>query len=89
MIRRKAGIKALRVSKRRAAKNDATRRQVRKAISAVRKAIAASKVDEAREGLKKAFSQLDRAVKSGVVHKRTAARTKSRLSSAINKIKKA
>ncbi|MFO0704751.1 MAG: 30S ribosomal protein S20 [Candidatus Andersenbacteria bacterium] len=89
MIRRHAGIKALRVTKRRATRNAQVRRTVRKAISVTRKAVAAGKAPEARESLKKMASQLDRAVKAGVVHARTAARYKSRLTNAVNKLAKA
>lgn len=87
MARKKAGLKALRVAKRRATRNDAAKKQVRKAISAVRKAVAASKADAARDAYKKMSSQLDRAVKTGVLHARAASRYKSRLALQIKKLK--
>jgi len=88
MARRHAGVKALRVTKRRTIRNEGVKRQVRKAVSVVRKAVTAGKADEAKTALTKAFSQLDRAAKGGVMHKRTVARLKSRLSSAVAKLGK-
>lgn len=87
MERRKAGIKALRVDKRRATHNARVRRDVRLAISSARKA-AASGDASAQDALKKAFGKLDRAVKSGVFHANTAARYKSRLAVAAKKASK-
>ncbi|MFH0830465.1 MAG: 30S ribosomal protein S20 [Parcubacteria group bacterium] len=88
MARKKAGLKALRVSKRHADRNLITRRRVREAIRVVRKALAAKKIEPAREAFKKMSSQLDRAAKTGVLHKRAAARYKSRLAQQIAKLAK-
>lgn len=85
---KKAAKKAQRVTKRRSKLNTAIKEKVRASIVAVRKNLAAKKIDEAKKSLKQAASQLDRAVKKGVYHRRTAARLKSRLSAAIKRLTK-
>lgn len=65
--------KALRVSLRKQAINNRVRSQMK---SAVKKFIS----DPSIEALQEAYSRLDKAVKSNLMHKNTAARRKARMS---------
>ena len=76
--RHTSGIKAHRQSERRAAFNRGMRKVIRTAAKAV--VTAAEKKEETGEVLTEAFSKLDKAAKKGLVHWKTAARKKSRLS---------
>jgi len=60
----------------------ATRTQIKKA----RQAIEAGQVTEAQEATAVALSMLDRAAQKGVIHAGNAARRKSRLAQAANKL---
>lgn len=51
---------------------------IRTAEKKFRKALAAKHIDEAREAFRALQEALDRAVKTGVMHKNAAARAKSR-----------
>ncbi len=75
----KAAVKALRVAARRRAINDKWRDKIRLALKNIRLA----GTDEAKktEAVKHAISTFDRAARRHVLHWRTAARRKSRLSS--------
>lgn len=66
----KSAKRALRKSLRKKARNLKTREGYKKVVKNVRKT---------GKGLSSAFSALDRAAKRGVIHKRKAARLKSRL----------
>lgn len=61
--------------------------RVRRLQRNCRDLMAAGKKDEAAKALRDAASALDKAVKSGVVHKTTANRKKSRLTLALNQMK--
>lgn len=73
---------AVRRTRNRAAKST-LRTQVRK----VREAIAAKKLDEAKKEFAVLAKKLDRAASRKVIHANAAARTKSRLSSALKALK--
>jgi small subunit ribosomal protein S20 len=64
-------------------RNRRDRTRLRTAIKQVRQATAG---DAARAALKSAESLLDRAASKGVIHKNTAARTKSRLSAHVARL---
>lgn len=53
--------------------------------SAVRKAVTGARRKPKLEAIEKAYSQLDRGAKKGVIHKRKAARLKSRLMKLLKK----
>ena len=77
------------VSSKKRLRQEAVRQQHTATIkSAVRTAIKRLRQNvepEAESGLKsQAYSKLDKAVKRGLIHRRTAARIKSRLSSPVN-----
>ncbi|MDP2587184.1 MAG: 30S ribosomal protein S20 [bacterium] len=88
VTRRKAGIKALRVTKRRTTYNSRVKQTVKRALAATRKAISAGDAAKSQAALKDLFSKLDRAAKSGVLHTNAVSRYKSRLSVAASKIAK-
>ncbi len=71
-------LRKQRLDKRRSGVNSRVRRVVREAVSAMRK-------KPAQKTLTTAFSALDKASKSGVIHRNKAARLKSRLSKLMGK----
>lgn len=78
MPQTKAATKALRVAARRRVINDKWRDKIRQAIRRVR--LAGTDAAKKAEAIKDATSVLDRAARRHVIHWRTAARRKSRLS---------
>lgn len=83
----KSATKAMRQSIRRRKRNITTKDKFKSAVKEVKKLITAGKKAEAAEAMKKAMSTLDKAAKNGVIHKNTASRRKSRMAKAIAKIK--
>ncbi len=70
----------------RALRNRHIRTTMRSHIKRVRTFIEQGSATEAQDALTVAVKQLDRAVTKGVVHRRTASRTISRLTIAVSKI---
>jgi small subunit ribosomal protein S20 len=70
----------------RTARNRVYRSTARTFVKRTRALIAEGKADEARDVLKKAARHLDRCVTKGVLHRRTASRTISRLHQALGKL---
>lgn len=81
MPQKKSTIKRLRQDKKINARNRATKSRV---ATAVKKARAAGP-DDQPAALKKAISEIDKAVKTGVIKKETASRKKSRLMKELNR----
>lgn len=79
----KSAKKALRVSERKMVINLKRKIKVKKAVKSFETAVAKGAEDVAAS-LKTAYSELDRAAKRGVLHKKTAARKKSRLAKKLN-----
>ncbi len=77
-------VKRLRQDKQRQARNNYVRRTIRTLAKKMKSDIP---VEEKEKMISTIFSQLDRAAKKGVIHRRTASRRKSRISSYLNKIK--
>ena len=76
--------KRLRQEKKRSARNH----YVKKTISTLQKRIHSDmSLEEKEQLLSKVYSELDKAAKKGVIHKRTASRRKSRLAAFFNKEK--
>ena len=67
--------------------NTLVKSSMRTAIKNVEKTVAANNVEEASKKLNIALQRIDNACNSGLVHKNKAARLKSRLTKAVNKIK--
>jgi small subunit ribosomal protein S20 len=72
--------KALRVSLRKRAMNDRTKKGLKEGTKAVQKLVVAKEWKKAKEQLPSAYAAIDKAVKKGVIKKNTAARKKARLS---------
>ena len=77
--------KALRQSKRRQARNKANKTRLKGQVKKFRGAVEAGNQNELRKLTPETFSIIDRAVRKGVLHKNSAARTKSRLIKLANK----
>ncbi len=86
MPRIKSAKKRMRQTKVRTARNKAARSELRTAVKKVRTAATPA---EATDAMKKAEAAIDRAGRKNLVHRNTAARTKSRLAKAINAAAKA
>ncbi|HEX4104585.1 MAG TPA: 30S ribosomal protein S20 [Candidatus Paceibacterota bacterium] len=71
--------KALRQNKTRHARNTMKRDAYKKAVTNLRKLVAAKKMDEARAALAIAMKALDKAAKTHIIEKNKASRLKSRL----------
>jgi small subunit ribosomal protein S20 len=82
----KSAIKRIRSSRRKQAANLAVRSHARSAVRSAREAIQSGTVEEKALALKAAYSALDRAAQKGVIHKRNAARRKSRLMKQLAKL---
>lgn len=72
--------KALRVSLRKRAVNDRTKKILKEGAKNIKKLATAKKWKEAKNSLAQAYSAIDKAAKKGVIKKNTAARKKARLS---------
>ncbi len=75
----KSAIKRIRSSRRKQIRNQAVRTRARGAVKEARQAIQSGDPAEATQAMQAAYSALDRAAIKGVIHKRNAARRKSRL----------
>lgn len=87
MPNKPAAKKYLRKSKKRYRRNRAARDNLKKIIKKTRKSIDDNEKKKAQNNLQTAIKALDKAAKSGVIKKNTAARKKSRLTIAYNKMK--
>jgi len=85
IVKRK-GVKNVRQTKRRHARNLVDKKTLKSVVKAARAAIAAKAADLS-EQLKKAISTLDKLAERGIIHRNKASRLKSRLSLAANKNK--
>ena len=85
---KKAAKKYMRVTDRKTEKNRKIKGQFRSAIKALKEAIAKGDQTKAQELFKKVQVALDKASQKKVIHKNTAARTKSRLNKLVKNIAK-
>ena len=74
-----SALKRIRSSKRKQLHNQPIRARARSAAKEARLAIESGSPAEAEQAIQAAYSALDRAAVKGVIHKRNAARRKSRL----------
>jgi len=84
----KSAQKAMRQSEKRKIRNYKTRRNVKEVIKEFLSLVKSKNLEEAKKLLPKAFSIIDKAAKTHVLHKNNAARKKARLSAALAKIEK-
>jgi len=80
----KSAIKRVKVTEKKRERNTRVRSRVRNSIRRFRRSLLDASADS-NEALVAAISQIDRAASKGVLHKRTAARRKSRLAKAMQK----
>lgn len=81
-----SALKRARQNEKRRMRNKSVRTKVRGAIKSVRDAVEAKDTDTAGSALGKATVVIDKAASKGVLHRRTASRTISRLSRQVNTI---
>lgn len=79
--------KAARKSVKRYRRNQSIRRTTRTAITGARRAVNSGDVEVAEPAIQHAISQLDKAVKKGILHKNNASRRKSRLAARLNRMR--
>lgn len=77
--------KAVRQSEKRRKINVKTKQTFKAARKVVRDALVKNDVKTAKSALPKAYSEIDKAIKKGVIKKNTGARYKSRLAGAVKK----
>ena len=75
----KSALKRIRSSRRKQISNQAVRTRARSAVKNARQAIESGNPENAAKAMQAAYSALDRAAIKGVIHRRNAARRKSRL----------
>ena len=84
----KSAKKSIRKDKKRTRINIQRKNKVKDLLKKVRGLIAQNKKDEAKKLLPQIYKILDKTAKTGVIKKNNASRRKSRITKAINKIKK-
>ncbi|MDP2938579.1 MAG: 30S ribosomal protein S20 [Candidatus Omnitrophota bacterium] len=80
MPQRKSALKRLRVDRKKRLHNLKIKNELKKTIKNFQSLLLSKKLDEAKESFKQVASKLDKAVKSGIIHKNTSSRRKSRFS---------
>ena len=88
MPNHKSAEKRVRQTAKRTAVNKANRSSLRTQIKKLRNALAAQDKEQSLELLKPTIALIDKSVNKGVLHKNTAARHKSRLTSHVNDLSK-
>jgi small subunit ribosomal protein S20 len=86
MPNHKSCEKRLRQEKKRSARNHYVKSTINTLSKKIRSGIS---IEEKEVILKKIYSDLDKAAKRNIIHKRTASRRKSRIADYINNLKKA
>ena len=89
MANTQSAIKRIRRSERRRRINQVHRTRARTYVKRTRMLIAAGQLEEAEAAAQEAVSSLDKAAQKGIIHKNTAARSKSRLLKHLNRAKEA
>ena len=89
MANHKSALKRIRQTAKRQEYNRAFRSRARTFVKKARIAIGSSDIQSAEEATRLAVKDLDRAASKGVIHKRNAARRKSRLMKQLSALKNA
>jgi small subunit ribosomal protein S20 len=87
MAHRRSSIKKIRIDKKRRERNVRVVSELRTSARKVQTLITSKKGDDVVSASRAYFSQLDKAVKKGLMHKNEASRRKSRLQFKINSLK--
>lgn len=82
----KSAKKRIKVIETKTARNKAIRSKVKTAMKKVEAAVSAKDVSAAKDALKKATTEIEKAASKGIYHKNNAARKVSKLAKAVNKI---
>lgn len=82
----KSAVKRVKTSEKRRVLNKFYRGRFKNLVKALNKAIEANEIEKVKELYPKAVSAIDKAAKRGTIHKRQAARRKSRLAAKVNKL---
>jgi len=82
----KSAIKRIRSSERKRQRNKAYLSKTRTEIKKARTSIENGEVEDAVEQTRQAIAQVDKASSKGIIHKRNAARLKSRLMKKLNEL---
>ncbi len=82
---KKSAKKELRKSQKRTVLNANKKRKIKKTIKDIRKSLDKQNIDEAKKLANEVVSLIDKAAKSKIIHKNSAARKKSRIFKAIKK----
>ena len=82
----KSAKKRILVNETKAARNKAIKSRVKTSVKKVEAAVAEKNAEAAKEALKAAIVEIDKAGTKGVYHKKTVSRKISRLSKAVNSI---
>ena len=86
MAHTKSAKKRARQNVERQLRNRRRKTAIKRSVRAFDEAVSAGRADEAAEVLKKVHKQLDSTAAKNVVHKRAAARKKSRLAKRLNQL---
>ena len=86
MANHKSALKRARQSEIRRVRNSGYKSNAKKAVKALRAAVANESVDKAKEGLVRTTSLMQKTVSKGVIHKNTASRKMSRLARQVNRL---
>lgn len=86
MANHKSAIKRIRTNERKRIRNRVYRSRTRTQVKKARVAIEDQELNEAIEETRNAISMLDKAADKGIIHKRNAARRKSRLMRRLNEL---
>ncbi|MBM4399258.1 MAG: 30S ribosomal protein S20 [Candidatus Cloacimonetes bacterium] len=82
MPQHKSPMKRMKTDKKREARNNYVKRTLKTLAKKIRSEMP---LEDKEKMLQTIYSQLDKAAKKGVIHKRTASRRKSRLANMLNK----
>ncbi len=88
MAHRRSAIKKIRIDKKRHIRNSGILSALRTQMKKTNRLITEKKMDEAIKDSRELFSQLDKAVKKNLLHKKSASRQKSRFTLRLNSLKK-
>ena len=86
MANHKSALKRARQDKVRRLRNMAYKTRVKNAVKQVRAAVANNAAEEAREGLIRAVSTIQKTASKGVIHRKNASRKIARLARLVNQL---
>jgi len=84
LAQHRSAMKRNRQNEKRRVRNRASRSEVKTQVKRLRTAIGEASAESARKLLPETVAQIDKAAKKGVIHRNTAARSKSRLTRQVN-----